>query len=49
MNYGKELIIDLYDCDVETFTREKITSWLKELCNLINMKREDLHFVSSFN
>lgn len=42
--YGKELIIDLYGCDVSKFNRESITEWLKQLCELIDMNREDLHF-----
>lgn len=44
MMYGKELILDLYHCDVSTFNRESITEWLKQLCELIDMEREDLHF-----
>lgn len=42
--YGKELILDLYDCDVTKFNRESIEEWLKQLCELIDMKREDLHW-----
>lgn len=42
--YGKELILDLYGCDAGTFTRESITAWLEQLCELIGMEREDLHF-----
>lgn len=44
MAYGKELIIDLYGCNPELFTREKITLWLEKICEVIDMKREDLHF-----
>lgn len=44
MPYGKELILDLYKCDPKQFTRESITNWLKELCELIDMQREDLYF-----
>lgn len=44
MNYGKELILDLKGCDVKKFTRFHIRKYLKELCELIDMKREDLHF-----
>lgn len=41
--YGRELIIDLHDCKTP-FTRETITQFMKELCELIEMKRADLHF-----
>ena len=44
MAFGKELIIDLYDCDVEKFNRSSIKQWLDELCKLIDMKQEDLYF-----
>ena len=43
-NYGKELIIDLHDCDVTTFTRESLEKYFEELCTLIDMQRCDLHF-----
>ncbi len=42
--YGKELILDLYHCDINKFNRESIAEWLKQLCELIDMQREDLHF-----
>ena len=42
--YGNELILDLHDCDVSTFTRESIAEYFSGLCELIDMKREDLHF-----
>ena len=42
--YGKELIIDLHNCDVSTFTRKSIKNFMIELCELIDMRREDLHF-----
>lgn len=42
--YGKELLLDLYGCDTDKFNRESITKWLKQLCELIDMTREDLHF-----
>ena len=43
-NYGKELILDLHDCDVSTFTRESIRSFCKELCELIDMEPCEFHF-----
>lgn len=42
--YGIELILDLHDCDVSTFTRKSISAYFLRLCELIDMKREDLHF-----
>ena len=42
--YGKELILDLHECDVSTFTRESIKQFFIELCELIDMQRCDLHF-----
>lgn len=43
-NYGKELILDLHNCDPDTFTRESIEEYFKQLCVLIDMERCDLHF-----
>lgn len=43
-NYGKELILDLYGCDIRKFTREHITRYFIELCELIKMERADMHF-----
>lgn len=43
-HYGKELILDLHNCDVSKFNRKCIKKYLIELCKLIDMKRCDLHF-----
>jgi len=43
-NYGMELILDLHECNPETFTREKIGQYFVELCDLIDMTRADLHW-----
>ena len=43
-SYGKELIIDLYGCNVSNFTREILTRFFNEFCVLIKMEAEDLHF-----
>ncbi len=40
--YGKELIIDLHNCDSARFTRKSIRNYFKKICNLIDMKREKL-------
>ncbi|HUS48595.1 MAG TPA: S-adenosylmethionine decarboxylase [Candidatus Paceibacterota bacterium] len=44
MSYGKELILDLHECDVSTFNRKNIEEYLKKLCEIIDMERQDLHF-----
>lgn len=43
-NYGKELILDLHECDPATFTRKSIQGYFEELCELIDMEACDLHF-----
>ena len=40
--YGKELIIDLHNCDAARFTRKSIRNYFKEICDLIVMEREKL-------
>ena len=42
--YGVELILDMHGCDPKTFTRDSIKAYFEELCELIDMQREDLHF-----
>jgi S-adenosylmethionine/arginine decarboxylase-like enzyme len=42
--YGIELILDLHGCDTTKFTRRSITAYFEQLCELIDMQREDLHF-----
>ncbi len=41
-NYGKEVILDLHNCDPATFNRKSIKKFFKELCELIDMEREKL-------
>jgi len=41
-NYGKELILDLHNCDSSTFNRKSIRNYFKKLCKLIDMKRGKL-------
>jgi len=43
-NYGKELIIDLHNCSPARFTRKSIRAYFKQLCKLIDMKREKLYW-----
>lgn len=40
--YGKELILDLHECDVKLFTKEFIGKYFKEVCSLIDMERCEL-------
>ncbi len=42
--YGWELILDLHDCDVRTFTREWLDHYFRELCKRIEMEKCDVHF-----
>ena len=42
--YGQELILDLHDCDASRFSRSSIQTFLKELCEQIDMERCDLYF-----
>jgi S-adenosylmethionine/arginine decarboxylase-like enzyme len=44
MNYGKELILDLHDCDTNKFNRLDIEYFCKKLCSLLNVEPCDLHF-----
>jgi len=44
-NYGKELILDLHECDPTTFTRESIEKFFITLCDdIIFMERDTLFF-----
>lgn len=42
--YGKETIIDLHECDPQTFNRGSIEQYFIELCDLINMVRCELYW-----
>ena len=41
-SYGKELIIDLHNCDSSRFTRKFIKQYFIKLCDLIDMERAKL-------
>lgn len=43
-DYGKELILDLHECNSDKFTRKYIRNYFKEICSLIDMERADLHW-----
>lgn len=38
-SYGKELILDIHNCDPSTFNRKSIKKYLIKLCELIDMER----------
>jgi len=40
--YGTEVILDLHNCNSKKFNRKMIKSFFIELCNLIDMQREEL-------
>lgn len=42
--YGKELILDLHECDPKKFTRSSIRRYFRELCDLIDMERHELYW-----
>jgi S-adenosylmethionine/arginine decarboxylase-like enzyme len=43
-NYGKELILDLHNCDTSEFNRKSLRIYFKKLCILIKMQRAKLVF-----
>lgn len=46
--YGKELILDLHNCDPATFNRKSIRKYFKLLCKQIDMKAEKLCWWDDF-
>jgi len=38
-DYGKELILDLHNCNSALFTRKSIRNYFKQICDLIEMER----------
>ena len=43
-SYGKELVLDLHQCDPHLFNRKDLKRYFVRLCALIDMRRCDLHF-----
>ena len=43
-HYGKELILDLHQCDPKTFNRESIEQFFITLCDQIDMERCELYW-----
>lgn len=47
--FGKELIMDLYDCDLDIISsKEKIQEYSEKLCDLIEVKRYGEPFIERF-
>lgn len=42
--YGKELILDLYGCDIAKFNRRELKAYFKGLCEVIDMQQCRLVF-----
>lgn len=44
MNYGKELILDLHNCETIKFTRKNIESFFSDVCVKTGMQKCELYF-----
>ena len=42
--YGKEVMFDMYRCDVTKFNRRDLRKFFNRLVKLLDMKKGDLHF-----
>ena len=42
--YGKELTLDLYDCDIDRFNRENLGEFFDGLVKLLDMEQGPRHF-----
>ncbi len=43
-NYGKELIVDLHECDTRLFNRKDLKKFFIKLCDVIDMQRCKLYW-----
>jgi len=43
-SYGYELVLDIHNCDPETFNRKSIDAFFTELCETIDMEKCEVHF-----
>jgi S-adenosylmethionine/arginine decarboxylase-like enzyme len=43
-DYGKELILDLCDCEIEKFSKEGVQEYFNILCDKIKMEQAESHF-----
>jgi len=48
-DYGRELILDLHNCDPKKFSRKIIGRYFRELCDLIDMKRCELFWWDDYD
>jgi S-adenosylmethionine/arginine decarboxylase-like enzyme len=39
--YGTELILDLHECDISTFTQESLDEYIDKICSLVAIHRHD--------
>jgi S-adenosylmethionine decarboxylase len=47
--FGKELVIDLFDCDIEIISsKKKLKEFIVKICQLIKMKRYGEPFIEKF-
>jgi len=42
--FGKELILDLADCDITKFSKSALERFFEELCLVIDMEQVESHF-----
>ena len=42
--YGYELVLDLHECNPDTFTRSNIDTYFTELCKVLEMQKCVVHF-----
>ncbi|OGZ32537.1 MAG: hypothetical protein A3H02_00125 [Candidatus Niyogibacteria bacterium RIFCSPLOWO2_12_FULL_41_13] len=47
--YGKELILDLHECNQQKFKRRTIKKFFIKLCNLIDMQRAELYWWDDYS
>ncbi len=47
--YGKELVLDIHNCNPATFTRSSIRRFFRDLCLLIDMERAKLCWWDEYN
>ncbi len=43
-DYGKELILDVHNCDTSTFNRKSLDAYFERICGTIKMQKCERHF-----